>query len=386
MCSSDLEGASATLAARSRIALIGPNGAGKSTMIRMILEQESPDEGRIVRFGRVQVGHLAQEPPALSDQTVLSEVLRLGGVREALLAERTQLEETLAANAEHAEPAVLDRYAQVMERLEALDEYRLESRARAILGGMGFSPTDLDRPLRTFSGGWLMRVALARLLLQSPDVLLLDEPTNHLDLESLLWLEDFLQSSPFATLTITHDRVFLQRVSNRILELNRRYANGLLSVKGDYVRYLETKDEMLAAQAVQETRLLNTLRRETEWLRRGAKARTTKQQARIQRHGELTDAADELKIRNSESAVRLDFQGTGERNPRRLVEAEGISLSYENRLVVPKFDLLITPKSRIGLLGPNGSGKSSLIRLLLKLQATDTGLVKHAEEIGRAHV
>ena len=175
--------------------------------------------------------------------------------------------------------------------------------------------------VETLSGGWKKRVALVRELMKQPDLLLLDEPTNHLDVESILWLEDFLSRSSFATLTITHDRVFLQRVSTRILELNRRYPNGLLSVSGDYLRYLETKEEILAAQAVQETRLRNTLRRETEWLRRGAKARTTKQQARIQRHGELSDSVSELEFRNKEGSVRLDFQGI-DRNPKRLVDAE----------------------------------------------------------------
>lgn len=324
-----------------RVGLIGPNGAGKSTLLRILAGQAAPDDGNISTQRGLRVGFLEQVPLFRAGATV---------------------NET------------------VMETARDPHDWEEIARAQTLLGKLELSEK-AEMPVESLSGGWRKRVALVRELMKQPDLLLLDEPTNHLDVESILWLEDFLANSPFATLTITHDRVFLQRISTRILELNRRYANGLLSVKGDYVRYLETKDEMLAAQSVQETRLRNTLRRETEWLRRGAKARTTKQQARIQRHGEITEAVDELKYRNAESAVRLDFQGTGERNPKRLVEAEGISFAYGDRLIVPKFDLLITPKSRVGLLGPNGSGKSTLINLLLKQNEPATGTVKHAEGV-----
>jgi ATP-binding cassette subfamily F protein uup len=339
-----------SLESGERVGLIGPNGAGKSTLLRILAGQLSPDEGQLSVQRGLRIGFLEQVPRFDPAASVL---------------------------------------AAVMESAADPHDWEEIARAQALLAKLELSDRAEDR-VDALSGGWRKRVALVRELMKQPDLLLLDEPTNHLDVESILWLEEFLAGAPFATLTITHDRVFLQRVSTRILELNRRYANGLLSVKGDYVRYLETKDEMLAAQAVQETRLRNTLRRETEWLRRGAKARTTKQQARIQRHGEIAGAVDELRVRNAESAVRLDFQGL-DRNPKRMVEAEGISLSYGapgaddgpraagGRLVVPKFDLLITPKSRVGLLGPNGSGKSSLIRLLLGLATPDTGTVKRAE-------
>jgi ATP-binding cassette subfamily F protein uup len=323
-----------------RVGLIGPNGAGKSTLLRILAGRVQPDEGQVSVQRGLKVGFLEQVPDFTPGNSVFSSVME-----------------------------------------SAVDAHDWEEIARAetLLSKLELSERR-EEPIENLSGGWRKRVALVRELMKQPDLLLLDEPTNHLDVESILWLEEFLSAAPFATLTITHDRVFLQRISNRILELNRRYPNGLLSVKGDYVRYLETKDEIFSAQEVQETRLRNTLRRETEWLRRGAKARTTKQQARIHRHGDLTDSVDELKIRNTEGAVRLDFQGL-DRNPKRLVEAEGISFRYGDRLIVPRFDLLITPKSRVGLLGSNGSGKSTLIRLLLKLEEPATGTVKHADSI-----
>jgi ATP-binding cassette subfamily F protein uup len=180
------------------------------------------------------------------------------------------------------------------------------------------------------SGGWKKRVALARELMKKPDLLLLDEPTNHLDIEGVLWLEELLANSRFATLTITHDRLFLQRVANRILELDRKNPGGLLSIQGDYAAYLEAKEILVSGQERREIILKNTLRRETEWLRQGAKARTTKQQARIQRHGELTEEVKELEYRNQFRTVQIDFQGAG-KNPKRLIEANHLSKSFGDR-------------------------------------------------------
>jgi ATP-binding cassette subfamily F protein uup len=233
---------------------------------------------------------------------------------------------------------------------------------------------------KELSGGWKKRVALARELVRQPDLLLLDEPTNHLDIESILWLEELLATSTFATLTITHDRLFLQRISNRILELDRRHPDGLLSVRGDYSTYLDIRQSLLSAQEEKETKLKNTLRRETEWLRRGAKARQTKQQARIQNAALLKEEVEDLAYRNKSTLARIDFQSL-EKNPKKLIELKGITKSYGGKLIIPKFDLVISPKSRIGLMGPNGSGKSTLIRLLTGIEKPDTGSVFHAERL-----
>lgn len=196
--------------------------------------------------------------------------------------------------------------------------------------------------------------------------------------------KDFLSRSSFATLTITHDRLFLQRISNRILELDRRNPGGLLSVQGDYADYLETKENLMSAQERRETILKNTLRRETEWLRRGAKARTTKQQARIQRHGELESEVKDLEYRNLSRTARLDFQ-SAEKNPKKLIEAKGISKAFGDRKIFKNLDLLLTPGSRVGLLGPNGCGKSTLIRTLLGELKPDTGMVLSSEHLKVAY-
>ncbi|MCM3875550.1 MAG: ATP-binding cassette domain-containing protein, partial [Thermoanaerobaculia bacterium] len=181
-------------------------------------------------------------------------------------------------------------------------------------------------------------------------------------------------------ITVTHDRLFLQRVANRILELDRRNANGLLDVRGDYATYLTVKEERLATDAQRESSLRNRLRRETEWLLRGAKARSTKQQARIQRAGALEDEVGQLSERNRSRAVRLDFQASG-KNPKRLIEAKGIGKTYGGNVLFSNLDLLVTPQSRIGLLGPNGCGKSTLLRILLGTEGPDTGEVFRAENL-----
>jgi len=259
-------------------------------------------------------------------------------------------------------------------------DWECQARAQEVIAKLAL----VDGPIERLSGGWKKRVALARELARAPDLLLLDEPTNHLDVESILELERILATSPFATITVTHDRVFLQRVSNRILELDRRNAGGLLSVRGDYAKYLETKQALLDSQAERETRLKNTLRRETEWLRQGAKARTTKQQARIERAGALADEVGELEYRNRSRTARIDFQDA-DRSPKKLVEARKISKAFGAKALFRDLDLRLGPGVRIGLLGPNGCGKSTLIRVLLGQEAPDSGEVFRSDQLQVAY-
>ncbi len=238
--------------------------------------------------------------------------------------------------------------------------------------------------MERLSGGWRKRVALARELVREPELLLLDEPTNHLDVDSILWLEKLLAAAPFATVTVTHDRLFLQRVANRILELDRRNAGGLFSVAGDYATFIERKADLMAAQERREASLRNTLRRETEWLRAGAPARSTKQQARIQRAEVLAGEVDELAGRNVVRTADIDFVSTG-RNPRRLIEARGIAKSYGDKIVFKGLDLFLGPGSRVGLIGPNGCGKSTLLRVLVGDEPPDAGLILRADGLQVAY-
>ncbi|MBS1985307.1 MAG: ABC-F family ATP-binding cassette domain-containing protein [Bdellovibrionales bacterium] len=339
------DGITFSIESGERIGLIGPNGAGKSTLLKIIAGLATADSGTLSISRGLRVGYLEQSPQFKAEGTVHSSIM---------------------------EGATDPHDWQEMARAE-------EIMSKLSLSGSvgGVTP---ETEITSLSGGWKKRVALARELLRQPDLLLLDEPTNHLDVESILWLEELLADAPFATLTITHDRLFLQRIANRILELDRRNPGGLLSIKGDYAHYLESKELLMSAQEKQEVRLRNTLRRETEWLRQGAKARTTKQSARIERAGDLKAEVEELNTRNQNMTARIDFQAT-EKSPKKLVDAQGISKSYNGRVIIPPLDLMITPKSRIGLLGANGCGKSTLIRMLLGTETPDTGTVKQAEQI-----
>jgi ATP-binding cassette subfamily F protein uup len=345
------EGVSFTVEEGERIGLIGPNGAGKSTLLRILADDLGPDRGSVARRRGLRVGRLEQVPRFSPGATV-----------------RATIEEGVGSGAGDDAP----------------DEIVRGVMATLALDGRGESGVTPEAPIASLSGGWQKRAALGRELGRRPDLLLLDEPTNHLDVEGIEALEELLRRAPFATITITHDRLFLQRVATRILELDRRNAGGLLSVAGDYAAYTRAKGEQMHAQERREVVLRNTLRRETEWLRRGAAARTTKQEARIQRAGVLADEVAELGRRNLSRTAGLDFQST-EKRPRRLIEARGVGHGYGGRTIFRGVDLFMGPGSRVGLLGPNGCGKSTLIRLLLGVEAPAEGTVLRADGLEVAY-
>jgi ATP-binding cassette subfamily F protein uup len=331
-----------------RIGLVGPNGAGKSTLMKILHKSLTPDSGTVTYRRGLNVGYLPQTPAFGPMETLY----------DAMVSKASDPHEVMA------------------------EAYMWMSK----LGLDRFSP---ETPTDQLSGGWKKRLALGRELVMEPELLLLDEPTNHLDIESILWLEEFIASSPMAILTITHDRLFLQRVANKIFDLDPKNPNYLLNINGDYVSYLEAKELMIAGQEHREWTMKNTLRRETEWLRRGAKARQTKQKSRIERAQDLKEEVQELSTKNRKRQVKLDF-GEGERNPKKLIEAKHISKSYpietgenagETKVLFTDFSTLIGPNTRMGLIGPNGAGKSSLIRTLLKREEPNSGSVEIADSI-----
>lgn len=327
--------------------LIGPNGAGKSTLLKILSGKITPEEGELSIKKGLRIGYLEQTP---------------------LLELNSTIEETLLSGSE--DPLSSEAHALALEWMGKLN---LESQ--------GFSA---DTPLHQLSGGWQKKVALARELIKEPELLLLDEPTNHLDIESILWLEELLNRASFAVVVITHDRVFLQSVTNRMFELNSQYPQGVLSVSGDYATYLELRESQLTQQRTEEITLKNKLRRETEWLRRGAKARTTKQQARIQRAHDLMGDVEELEFRNRKREVSLEFQ-SGEKQPNRLIETRNISKAFGGKTLFTDFSIFMGPGSRVGLLGRNGCGKSTLIRCLLGTESVDSGTVLRAEHLSVAY-
>ncbi|HJT25578.1 MAG TPA: ABC-F family ATP-binding cassette domain-containing protein, partial [bacterium] len=225
------------------------------------------------------------------------------------------------------------------------------------------------------------RLSILIQVLREPDLLLLDEPTNHLDLEGVLWLENFMADLKFAFLVVTHDRRFLERVSNRIIELNKRYPEGFFANNGNYSQFLEKREDLFSTQLKHEDTAANQVRREIEWLRRGPKARTTKQQARIDRAGELMGELDDLKWRNAQGkSVDIDFTGS-DRQTRRLVAASKVVKALSGRKLFGPLDLLLTPGDKLGLLGENGSGKSTLLKILAGETQPDSGSLKQAEQL-----
>ncbi len=332
-----------------RVGLIGPNGAGKSTLLKILGGIISADRGDVARKSGIKVSYLAQMPDFDLDKELLDSVM------EGL-------------------PPNLEEWEAQMKALEALAMLNLEE--------AGLSH---ESKVSQLSGGWRKKLAIVRELAKEPDILFMDEPTNHLDVDSILWLEELLNQAKFAYVVITHDRVFLQNVTNRIIELDPRNEGGIFSINGDYTDYLEAKADRLSAQNQQESNLKNKLRRETEWMRRGPKARSTKQQARMDRHGELAIEVADISDRNRERKVNLSFKAV-EGGPKKLIEAIEISKAFQkNKKLFEKLTITISKKSRIGLLGKNGAGKSTLIKTLLGEMKPDSGEIKFADHIQVAY-
>ncbi|MFL6194449.1 MAG: ABC-F family ATP-binding cassette domain-containing protein [Thermoanaerobaculia bacterium] len=325
-----------------RVGLIGPNGSGKSTLLKILAGIEEPDSGiRSLRRG-TRMGYVPQDPEFPSGRTV-EEV-----VTEALADD-------------HAE------------------DFEKATRVAMTLGRAGF--TDPAQPVDILSGGWRKRLAIARELVKAPDVLLMDEPTNHLDVEGILWLEDLLQSEPLAYLVVSHDRYFLENVASRMLELDRRYPDGLFQSVGAYSDFLQKRDEVLRNQAEYQASLANKVRNEVEWLKRGAKARTTKAKGRIQEANRLIAELEEMKARTGAAAsarAGIDFNAS-DRKTKKLLVAEGLSKSFEGRRIVRDLDLKLTPGMRLGLIGPNGSGKTTLLSMLDGSLEPDAGTIQRAD-------
>jgi ATP-binding cassette subfamily F protein 3 len=371
------EGAEANIGNRSRVALIGPNGAGKSTLIRIILGQESADSGHVSRANHLSIGYLAQEVPKFAGRTVLEEVMRLGGRREELLQAKQEYEEAFANARQDPNEADLDRYGRVLEELEHLDEYRLQSRAESILGGMGFRPSDFSRSLTEFSGGWLMRVALSRVLLLDPDLLLLDEPTNHLDLESLLWLEEFLKGYRGALLLVSHDTAFLNRMVTEVLEIDQRK---LWTYRGNLDAYALQKEErltVLRAQAQGQQARMDELE---NFIRRfGAKATKARQaQSRAKQLEKLEQ--NRIELPDDRQTVRFRFP-PAPHSGREVVTVRKAGLTYGPKTVFRDLDWVIQRGSRVAIVGVNGAGKTTLLKLLAGHLEATSGLVKHGHEV-----
>jgi len=306
------------------IGLIGPNGSGKSTLLRILAGEVDPDSGEVAARKRILLTYVEQDSKFHPGQTVRS-------VTESAL-ERS-----------------------------AVPESERGTRFAETLGRAGFE--DLETQATALSGGWQKRLAIVEALVKAPDILLLDEPTNHLDLAGIEWLELVLERASFACVVISHDRYFLENVATETAELSRVYPDGLLRVRGNYTTFLEKKEEFLHAQAKRQEALENLVHSEIEWLRRGAKARTRKSKARIDKAGELMGELADLNARSRSATAQIDFSAS-DRKTKRLVDLQSVGYEAGDRVLFEDLDFIITAGIRVGLVGPNGSGKTTLLRLL----------------------
>ena len=334
------EGLSIGLFEGDRVGLIGPNGSGKSTLLKILAGLETPDEGTRSLRRQVSVGYVAQDPVFPEGQTVES----------------------------------------VIAAAHAGDPHEAAGLTAMTLGRAGF--LDLEQEVHALSGGWKKRLAIVRELVRAPDILLMDEPTNHLDVEGILWLEGVLRTHPRAYAVVSHDRYFLENIAARMLELSRAYAGGLLEAEGNYSGFLEKRDEVLRSEAAYQESLANIVHREVEWLRRKARARTTKAQARVKEaHRKIEELAQSrARVTQAGAAAGIELAASGRRT-RRLLAIRGLGKQLGGKTIVRGLDLVLTPGVRLGLLGPNGSGKTTLLKMLAGTLAPDEGEIERADNL-----
>lgn len=356
--------ASFSVEASEKVGLIGTNGSGKSTLLKMIAGLESIDGGQIVSSSSTRIVYLPQQPDLDENLTVLEQVFADSGEQMTLVKEYEQLTEKLA-HTQGDTDALMAQFSRVTRRMDAIAAWDLETKAKIILTKLGIH--DLDAKIGQLSGGYRKRIALATALLSEPDVLLMDEPTNHLDALSIEWLQSYLSRYRGALLLVTHDRYFLDRVTNRIIELDR---GDLFTYSGNYSYYLEKKADAEASAASTQRKHQGVLRRELEWLKRGPKARSTKQKARIDRVHDMQNA------NFKQSQGKVEITTAGRRIGKKVIELHQVSKSYGDRTLIKDFTYLFNPEDRIGIIGGNGAGKSTLMDLITNRVQPDSGTIE----------
>ncbi len=332
------ENISFTITKGARIGLLGPNGAGKSTLLKVLIGLELPDKGKIAKRKDLRIGYASQAPD-FPDESV---------------------ENVLVSSLPNKDP------------------HTSLTRARILLGKAQFS--DFTKQASTLSGGWKKRLDIVRALMNDPDLLLMDEPTNHLDLEGIVWLENFLMREKFTYVIVSHDRYFLEAATNKMIELNRCYPQGLFESEGNMSVFMERKNAFLAAQEKREKGLASTVREEAEWLRRSPKARTTKSQSRIQRAYQLMDELSAVQQRNRFKTAGINFTAS-ERATRKLLVVNNLTKSLGGKTLFKGIDLTLSPGTRLGIVGKNGTGKSTLLKVLAGMVLPDMGTIKMADDL-----
>jgi ABC transport system ATP-binding/permease protein len=357
-----------SISEKQRIGLIGPNGTGKSSLLKALSGLDPAEQGSITHANQFQIEYVAQEPELDEELSVLEQIYYGDSIIMRTMRDYEQA--LLDLEADPANEKKLQRLMNCQQKMDEQEAWEANTVAKTVLTKLGLR--DFSRQVKFLSGGQKKRVAIAKALIQPADLLILDEPTNHLDNETVEWLETFLAGYKGSLLMVTHDRYFLNRVTNHIFELD----NGKLYVyEGNYETYLEKKAEREELALQNEDKRQNTLRRELAWLRRGAKARTTKQKARIQRVESLQEETGPAAKGSVEFAIGSQRLG------KKVIEVEGLSKSLDGKKLVDGLDYLIVPGERLGIIGPNGSGKTTLLNMLAGRMKPDSGSVEVGETV-----
>ena len=372
--------ASAAIYRGEKVGLVGPNGAGKSTIFRMIMKEESPDEGQVSVDRGVTIGYFSQDVGEMAGRPSVAEVMAGAGEVSAVAQELKQLEEALA-DPERADQMekILARFGEVQARFDELGGYALEARAREILAGLGFSQEMMDGDVAKLSGGWKMRVALARILLMRPDAMLLDEPSNHLDIESLIWLEGFLKGYEGALLMTSHDREFLNRIVGRILEID---GGVLTSYSGNYDFYEKQRalNDVQAEAAFQRQQAM--LAKEMRFIER-FKAQAAKA-AQVQSRVKKLDKIEKVEPPKRRRTLTFDFPPCA-RSGEDVVKIARVKKAYGSKVIYDGLDLMIKRRDRWAIMGVNGAGKSTLLKLVAQATEPDAGAVTVGASVSMAY-
>ena len=368
--------ASAALQKGERVGLVGPNGAGKTTLFRMITGEEPPDEGQVSVDHGVTIGYFSQDVGDMAGRSAVAEVIEGAGPAGALMAEMAELEAAMGDPERAGEmDEIIARYGEVQGQFQELDGYSLDARAREVLTGLGFSEEMMDGDVGALSGGWKMRVALARILLMRPDALLLDEPSNHLDLESLIWLEDFLKRYEGGVLMTSHDREFMNRIVNKVVEID---AGALTAYSGNYEFYQQQRALAEKQMQAQFDRQQAMLAKEIAFIER-FKARAS-HAAQVQSRVKKLDKIDKVEPPKRRQTVSFEFRPPT-RSGEDVVLLRNVHKGYGSRTIYEGLDFHVRRKERWAIMGVNGAGKSTLLKLVAGSSEPDAGTIARGPSV-----
>lgn len=353
-----------------KIGIIGINGTGKSTLLKIVAGTETVDSGNIIKGNKVRIEFLTQNPNFDEEATVISQVFKGSSKELMLIRDYEEILEKVSNGDSSSDDDLHSKLLRLQSEIDNLNLWNLESEAKNILTKLGI--TDFEAKMNALSGGQRKRVALASALITPCDLLILDEPTNHMDSDTIAWLQDYLNNRKGALLMITHDRYFLDVVANRILELDR---GNLYSYQGNYSAFLEKKLEREAIEQANEDKRQNLLRKELAWVRRGAKARTTKQKARLDRFEELSNDKP-IKVED-----KVELSSVTTRLGKKLIEIENLTKAFGERTIIDNFSYKLLREDRIGIVGENGAGKTTFLRILTGELEKDSGIIEIGDTV-----